>query len=588
MKYINLIDKLSDMDKQKIANYIYEYGINKNDFIGLEKWLEPWSHAKQTLYQLLGNNLMVEIPFQYEKPEHEIKGEFFELLNYKGFKFTGRFRDNLWKLKNDGVFDFVTYNILDSILSSHILSKNKLELKNPIKYKDPTKNNTLQLQSGIKPMKAISSIMKYFDKMEWGPKDFEEFRIAHSLILNDRVLKGFLVLSIFPLDFMTMSDNASNWSSCMSWSQNGCYHQGTVEMMNSNNVLCCYFKTSKDDDYHFCKDNEDEAHSWNNKKWRTLAYVTKDIIMSGKAYPYRNEDLSKRIVSEIQDLALKNKGWNYAFDLEPYRDMIHINNNNQMDYNRNWIRYGNANKHNIIFDTKGMYNDMLNDHRQSYWCVRNKVRSNKIISVSGKSVCLRCGQPVIEVNHDMDWENDYNERFINAGRTCCEECYSDPDYYCDECGGVHPTRIHYSVKTDKSYAPIHVCEDCYKTHARYCPCCGKPFWAHRAIIPGVLNDNINKDELNTHFPLCFYIDDEIEDRGKNLDRICFFKVYVCPDCEKKVTQTAKKIKYKYETFTIIQPDLLKEKIGIGIEDLKCINLKRVPLPASPDEVKILY
>ena len=61
---------------------------------------------------------------------------------------------------------------------------------------------------------------------------FEDFRIAQSLVTNQANLKGYITLSIHPLDYMTMSDNNCGWDSCMSWQEEGCYRQGTVEMMN--------------------------------------------------------------------------------------------------------------------------------------------------------------------------------------------------------------------------------------------------------------------------------------------------------------------------------------------------------------------
>ena len=74
-KYINLIDKLSDKDKEIMNLYLDKYGCNKEDRISLETWLEDWSHANQKLYKLLGNNLIVSFPLVYEKREDELKRE---------------------------------------------------------------------------------------------------------------------------------------------------------------------------------------------------------------------------------------------------------------------------------------------------------------------------------------------------------------------------------------------------------------------------------------------------------------------------------------------------------------------------------
>ena len=76
-------------------------------------------------------------------------------------------------------------------------------------------------------------------------EEFEDFRIKHSRILSEKEFIGRLSLSIHPLDFMTMSDNDSDWSSCMSWRTCGSYRRGTVEMMNSPCVVVAYLSASK-------------------------------------------------------------------------------------------------------------------------------------------------------------------------------------------------------------------------------------------------------------------------------------------------------------------------------------------------------
>jgi hypothetical protein len=60
MKYIDLIEKLSDTDKQIIYNYVTTYGCDSDYFVGLEEWLQNWSHANQKLYRLLGNSFIKE------------------------------------------------------------------------------------------------------------------------------------------------------------------------------------------------------------------------------------------------------------------------------------------------------------------------------------------------------------------------------------------------------------------------------------------------------------------------------------------------------------------------------------------------
>ena len=85
------------------------------------------------------------------------------------------------------------------------------------------KEKSFTISYGMKLMKVYNKFATAF-----GIAGFDEYAVAHSQILNTTNLKGTLCLSIHPLDYMTMSDNDSNWTSCMSWKNGGEYRQGTV------------------------------------------------------------------------------------------------------------------------------------------------------------------------------------------------------------------------------------------------------------------------------------------------------------------------------------------------------------------------
>jgi hypothetical protein len=78
-----------------------------------------------------------------------------------------------------------------------------------------------------------------------------------------------------------MSDNTIGWSSCMSWSGDGEYRQGTVEMMNSPCVVVGYLRSEKDMPM-------TDGAKWNNKKWRCLFHWDEDleIVFAGRQYPF--------------------------------------------------------------------------------------------------------------------------------------------------------------------------------------------------------------------------------------------------------------------------------------------------------------
>ena len=533
-KYIDLISLLPEEDKRRIENYIYLYGINKLDFMGLEKWLQNWSHSNQKLFKLLGNQFIQKIEYSYEKNRYEIESDFRSLLR------THPFRDSYHEFHHNVIVPLYTDDkiSMDARAGFNHLTDliNFVEDKTfyGIKIKLDGKK-CLQIPEGTKPMRAFQKIITYF-KDEWKFEDFEDFRLKHSLILNDKYVRGKLCFSIHPLDFMTMSDNDSNWSSCMSWTDEGCYHIGTVEMMNSNNVMCCYLEND-DSLYNFAKHGthvDDPLFTWNNKLWRVLAYVTKDIIMAGKAYPYRNKELSIAVIDGIKKLAEDNLNWKYSFGPELYKDMQYINTTYAMDRAKNYLHIR-PKKHNIIFDTKGMYNDMLNDHDTSYWCYRNKVNYNKVLSVSGKCPCLCCGESVIDYNeYDAD---EYNERFRDTGKVVCTSCLDDM-FTCAECGGQNATVEKYNIFIDGQLRIM--CGNCIEEKVRRCPDCGTLMYVNRPLFHYGNFDQFKTANLSD-YKESIYVENGDPWSKDHLPDSEFLGCYVCPECGPKLLQDLEKI-----------------------------------------------
>ena len=475
---LNLYDYLTELDNKRIENYIKTWGVS--DYIGNDIYLSHWRDSNKKLFKLLGGNLIYSIPVSIEKDKGNIKEDIANFIDDSVFY--GKIVDMFYE-------DYTKSNYKDTekwikLFYASYLLDNKTDEDFIIK----SDSKCLKIQKGTKTIKAIKKIIdfKYPENKEIHDL-FEEFRLEHSRILNDKFLKGDLCFSIHPLDFLTMSDNNSNWSSCMSWQDGGCYHTGTVEMMNSNVVICVYLKSDKD--FYFGK-SKTEEYAWNNKKWRQLFYCNKDIIVSGKAYPYYNEKLTFKALETLRDLARVNWNQEYRYGIERYNDMKHINNLFKMIKNHYWVTSGDTKKHNIIFETNAMYNDMFNDKITTYWCVRNKVKKNVIINLSGKVKCAKCGcdevVEKIDYNYPGDYEEDlteddefdYNSRFSGTKRIICVDCYRNR--LCENC--FSDNRIYPTVKINVSRYKLYnikktfsLCKNCFTQYLKICPECNKPF-----------------------------------------------------------------------------------------------------------------
>lgn len=483
---LNLMDKLSEQDNLIFTKYMEYYSQAGEKYCGNEVFLKEWAANKKKLYGLLGNSLKKSFPLVIQKPEKMLQDELHQLAD--SHSFIDLFYSILRNVRNDSENDNALFNIC---FNDFIRPLCKNEPTNHVLViKNINVKRTLKISTGCSPIKAVGKAVKYitdfFPHIFKSSKDkekfeesFEDFRQKHSMILNKKELSGNIVLSIDPIDFVTMSNNNSDWTSCMSWAFNGyeknnkkkesgCYHAGTIEMMNSNNIICAYLESKTP--YDFYTDNKTgEVYQCSNKKWRSLFIVTPEIICSGKAYPYQHEEMSIFCLEKLRELAKENKGWEYRYGIEEYNDMKHIDTTAKMNTNHSWIKMKHTTKHNIIFDTNAMYNDIFKDKNIKYFCVRNRVKKNTFINISGKALCTCCGEQTLIFPNEEYYYPEYHDRYMNTGVDICEYCRADKLERCD-C-------YHYILHEDEviDLGDKKICKKCFINNYKKCPTCNKYF-----------------------------------------------------------------------------------------------------------------
>jgi hypothetical protein len=414
---MNILDKITDAEYAQIDAWrrAYVEGHHSRSFCSSRELLSlEYATSKQTLFKMFGeNNLILSQPISLQKSEADL---IYAFNCHKNDCAYIKFYQLLCAHINSSCHWRRQYEIINTLFDSRSLCRNKWEKIFTVFPIGKEEEEGIKIHSGMK----ITSILKKLAKA-WGfEKEFEEFRIWHSQILNDKILSGTLHLSIHPLDYMTMSDNTYNWSSCMSWKEDGCYRQGTVEMMNSPCVVMAYLTGEKND---FLINGT----PWSNKKWRSLYVVSPDCIASIKNYPYQNEELDKFVLDWIKTLAENNLGWRYDTFERCSEDCI-------------------------IFETEYMYNDFdALDHHLMY--INNSHQCH--INYSGKSQCMYCGEVDIYLE---------DESLLQ-----CEQCNSN--CYCEMCneymGGDHHSII------DEWGNAIYICSDCHEqSPVSFCNECG--------------------------------------------------------------------------------------------------------------------
>ena len=415
---MSLVDKLTDREKTMIEKYIDAYATyDVQRTASVDHLLRFWDQAKsEYLADMFNGQLMITKPVTFVQGEEELQEQIGKALrdNQDALDFCTTWRDKFGWSHDDAMDEQVRWNLY-RMLDHDILARNVWPNDTfAVTFLDGT---IFKVQNGTKISKAIGKIVKGLGMSE---EKYEAFRIACSQGLNQKTIRGELTLSIHPLDYMTMSDNESDWSSCMNWRDNGCYRQGTVEMMNSPMVVVAYLSA------HDAKLEWGHGCEWNSKKWRELLIVTPSIICNVLGYPYRNNDLSQAALKMLKQLAETHLGWKYVNETPVvWQQEEHFE-----PYDGKTVY--------ITTDTYHMYNDFSD--RDHFGFFGPEIGEELHINYSGEAECMCCGQ--------ADPPIDEESYLVGC---CCEE-YE----YCECCG----ERI-YSNEASYWVDDQHLCQYCY-------------------------------------------------------------------------------------------------------------------------------
>ena len=471
---MNISTALTDADKQMIHSYLRNYGTGWGDDIdcmpleSIDHYLRYWYKNKEALYNMFGGSLILRKEVRFERPKSDIEREMDNLIygysdSWVIRQFVSNYYDGIREIADD--YYYYLRGFVDSVsyLVNNIYSGPSFTI--PAHY--TVNKQALQVNSGCKTVKMLGKITKALgifakdyvcqecgarhnaDAVEYGcgcggkvveQDGYEEFRKAHSLVLNQKFIKGNLCLSIHPMDYMTMSDNDCGWSSCMAWREEpGDYRLGTVEMMNSPYVIVAYLESN----------TPMVEPEWNSKRWRQLVIITPELILGNRQYPYSSDDLQGSVLRWVRELANESL---YYGTFDDNAVVLHNNSANTIGDMRINL--------NLHFDY--MYNDLSSN----MGFVSNRMKSGSYYRLlSGPAVCASCGDIIEDTNdHSAVWckacghehyceccgETFTHDPYTVNGRTYCDWCYHNELPCCDDCGAVCNTTNNYFVCVNPS------------------------------------------------------------------------------------------------------------------------------------------
>ena len=259
------------------------------------------------------------------------------------------------------------------------------------------------------------------------PLDEESTREAQDLYSTYRQgfssrKPGHLYLSIEPLDFLSVSDNNHNWSTCQSMTD-GEYRVGNYNLMTDSVTVVGYYASEEDMDVRL--QSFGDIAKWNSKRWRVLIHLKKVentwVALYNKEYPFRSEVL----LSELDKLLVETLDIGETTSLQNYTNI-------KVDYTRLYQPTG---------DTCA-YLDLSSNAKFG------KVRGPKEILQGTKQMipmeigepimCLQCGSHVATRGYEGT----------------CDFCADE--YHCEWCGGEYDLGELSYMKAENGY----VCFDC--------------------------------------------------------------------------------------------------------------------------------
>lgn len=151
-------------------------------------------------------------------------------------------------------------------------------------------------------IKPGSKLLKSFKKFQSNQSILRWVQDTASKYIQEDKVEGYLYLSVDPRDFLTLSENNSNWTSCHSL--DGDYRAGNLSFMVDNTTIIAYI-ANKEKEKLKCTPNQIKCH---NKKWRMLVHTNLDTnIYYSRPYPFEHETLLNIVHETISSLFFKDK-----------------------------------------------------------------------------------------------------------------------------------------------------------------------------------------------------------------------------------------------------------------------------------------
>lgn len=384
---------LKAYDADVIDNYIHR-AIGSYPSVDTKSILASWNDAKVRLFnEVFDKKLRMTTHVTADlkdDPEFARKSIVNASLNI-----VPSVADYMYNLEYSGLCDDDTVKkVLGLFKASDVLSDKQVDDTEIVLF-SPRSDGALKTKLLLrgKRMRVIRKALEFvaypFMKL------FTQFRDRVSLIRTTQRLDADVVLSIHPIDFLSMSDNNSGWTSCMSLVGKGSDRSGVTEYMNSPTAVVAYMES-----------NVPFLPGVPNKSWRMMLFydLDADVALGSRQYPFFSAELARGALSALtscESYEVKNYPWIQEDRLLLEQcENFDVRNETQKfkDFEAKMLEAGLSGGWHVAPWSYGACNDFFMFHEDDKFFEVNKepykLTKPLRLQMSGEPTCLHCGQPL--------------------------------------------------------------------------------------------------------------------------------------------------------------------------------------------------
>ena len=382
-------EMLSQVDVEGLEKLILHLSnLNEDLRIDIREHLNNWAKNKSHLYLAFGKKL---------KLEKEIELDFSGNSTYVK-SLISKFYQEITQAK--------VKRFLKSCSNAEVVMNC---LNRNVSFED------VKFRAGDKISKCIGKILDLYDIT---PAEKDSVLIKFSMLIQGVKAKGSAVLSIDPVDYITMSENNSNWESCHAMS--GCFRTGPFAYLQDSSTTISYVKPKDDCVFTY---GDSKTLTYSNKNWRQIVLFSKELKYATqlRQYPYTSQANQSTVASIVMNILNAKSGLDYQIHSIDVCDMP---------------RYFST-LHECTGDGEDLcYNDLTNEaFKTAYWIseigvepteevLKEYLRAGETAEVGHYVPCIcGCGDELYDSEslyrrfshrNNCDYDNDY---------------YDDEDYY---------------------------------------------------------------------------------------------------------------------------------------------------------------